>query len=59
MNNYKYNWKGTKAEKWRYQDPELEDKYREFMVEQELKDRDLMLDIAEHEDRLRERNMEF
>jgi hypothetical protein len=38
MNNYKYNWRGDKAEKWRYQDTELEDKYREFMKEKEITD---------------------
>jgi len=36
MNNYKYNWRGDKAEKWTYQNGELEDKYREFMKEREI-----------------------
>jgi len=59
MNNYKYNWKGDKADKWRYQDEDLEDKYRDWMKEQETKDTALIKDIAEHEEKLRHQNMDF
>lgn len=48
MNNYKFNWKSSKVEKWRYQDDDLEDMYRDWMVEQEKKDEDLKKDIEHH-----------
>lgn len=58
MNNYKYNWRGDKAEKWRYQDTDLEDKYRAWMLEQEKKDVQLQREIQAHEDLLRQHNNE-
>jgi hypothetical protein len=57
MNNYKYNWRGTAAEKWRYQDQELEDKYREFINEQEKTDMDLIEETRIHEECLRDNKL--
>ena len=53
MNNYKYNWRGSAAEKWRYQDTDLEDKYRAVMKEREIKDVKLQKEIQLHELKLK------
>ena len=59
MNNYKYNWKGSAAEKWRYQDTDLEDKYREFIKEREIKDVKLQKEIQLHELKLKKLKLEY
>ena len=52
MNNYKYNWKSDKFDKWQYQNEETENAYREFIKQQEEKDADLAKDIEDHKKEL-------
>jgi len=54
MNNFKYNWRGTAAEKWRYQDEDLENKYRQFILDQEKTDEKLIKEIKKHHEKLLE-----
>lgn len=47
MSTFKLDFVSTKVDKWRYQDDELEQMYKEFVEEKEKDDEDLKADHAE------------